>query len=130
MVEALLWRLQIILFHMQYMVTSETEISANVGGVSADFGGQCHLFPDDQNIQKRNHTVWLYFYSELDELKKENSVVLVRKRTIPTEQPQPSGKLKYWGGWGKSVTPLGHEARPQMCHQYTRATAKVCVVPS
>jgi hypothetical protein len=37
-----------------------------VSGVSVDFGGQCRLFPDDENIQKTNRTAWLYFHSELD----------------------------------------------------------------
>jgi hypothetical protein len=42
---------------MQQMVRSEVEISASVGGLSVDFGVQCHFFPADQNIQKRNHDV-------------------------------------------------------------------------
>jgi hypothetical protein len=37
-------------FHMQRMVRFEVEISASVGGFPVDLGGQCHLFPDDQNI--------------------------------------------------------------------------------
>jgi hypothetical protein len=44
-------------FHMQRMVRVEVEVSASVGGFPVDFGGQCRLFPDDQNIQKRNRTV-------------------------------------------------------------------------
>jgi hypothetical protein len=38
------------------MVRFEAEISASVGGFPIYFGGQCCLFPDDQNIQKRNNT--------------------------------------------------------------------------
>jgi hypothetical protein len=53
-------------FHMWRMVRIDVEISASVDGFSVDFGGQCRLFPDDQNVQKRNRTVWLYFHSELD----------------------------------------------------------------
>jgi hypothetical protein len=37
-----------------------------VGGFPVDFGGYLRLFPDDQNIKKRNHTVWLYFHGELN----------------------------------------------------------------
>jgi hypothetical protein len=37
-----------------------------VGGFSVDFGGQCYLFPDVQNIQRRNCTVSLNSLSELD----------------------------------------------------------------
>jgi hypothetical protein len=33
------------------------EVSASVGGFPVDFGGYLRLFPDDQNIKKRNHTV-------------------------------------------------------------------------
>jgi hypothetical protein len=39
------------------MVRFEVEILASVSGFSVDFGGQCHLFPEDQNILKKNHTV-------------------------------------------------------------------------
>jgi hypothetical protein len=53
-------------FHMWQMVRLEVEILTSVGGFPVDFGGQCHLFPDDQNIQTGNHTVSLYFHSELD----------------------------------------------------------------
>jgi hypothetical protein len=52
---------------MQHVVRIEAEISASVGGFSVDFGCQCHLLPDDQNIQERNRTIWLYFHGELDE---------------------------------------------------------------
>jgi hypothetical protein len=38
------------------MVRFEAEISASVGEFPVDFGGQSHLFPDDQNIQKGNCT--------------------------------------------------------------------------
>jgi hypothetical protein len=48
-----------------HMVRIEVEISANVGGCSVDFGGQCRLHPDDQNIQERNLTVWPYVHGEL-----------------------------------------------------------------
>jgi hypothetical protein len=48
------------------MVRFEVDISANVDAFSVNFGGQCCPFPDDQNIQKRNCTVSLYFHSELD----------------------------------------------------------------
>jgi hypothetical protein len=41
-------------FHMWRMVSYEVEVSASVGGFPVDFGGQCHLYPDDQNIQKVN----------------------------------------------------------------------------
>jgi hypothetical protein len=39
-----------ISFHLRRTVRVEAEISACVGGFSVDFGGQYHLFPDDQNI--------------------------------------------------------------------------------
>jgi hypothetical protein len=35
------------------MVGFEAEISASVGRFSVNFGGQCHPFPGDQNIQKK-----------------------------------------------------------------------------
>jgi hypothetical protein len=38
------------------MVKIEVEIWAIVGVFSMDFGDQCSLFPDDQNIQKRTYT--------------------------------------------------------------------------
>jgi hypothetical protein len=41
-------------FHMWRMVRVEVEISASVGGSPVDFGDQCRLYPDDENIQKRN----------------------------------------------------------------------------
>jgi hypothetical protein len=44
-------------FHMRQMVRVEVQISAGVGGCPVGFGGQCHLVPDDQNIQKGSHTV-------------------------------------------------------------------------
>jgi hypothetical protein len=44
-------------FHMWQMVRVEFEILASVGGFPVDFGGQCRLFPDDQNIKKGNHTL-------------------------------------------------------------------------
>jgi hypothetical protein len=44
-------------FHMQWIVRFEVEVLASVGGFSVDFGGQCCLFPDDQNVQKRNCTI-------------------------------------------------------------------------
>jgi hypothetical protein len=31
------------------MVRIEVEISVSVSGFSVDFGGQCHLLPDDEN---------------------------------------------------------------------------------
>jgi hypothetical protein len=37
---------------MQQMVGFEVEILVSVGGFPVYFGGQCLLFPDDQNIQK------------------------------------------------------------------------------
>jgi hypothetical protein len=52
---------------MWWMVGFEAGISASVDGFSVDFGDQCHLFSDDQNIQVWNHTIWLYFHSELAE---------------------------------------------------------------
>jgi hypothetical protein len=42
---------------MQQMVRFEVEILASVDGFLVDFGDQCHLFPDDENIQKGNCTV-------------------------------------------------------------------------
>jgi hypothetical protein len=48
------------------MVRFKVKISAIVGGLPLNFRGQCHPFLDDQNIQKRNCTVWLYFHIELD----------------------------------------------------------------
>jgi hypothetical protein len=39
-------------FHMRQMVRVEVEISASVGGFPVGIGGQCHPFPDDQNIKK------------------------------------------------------------------------------
>jgi hypothetical protein len=44
-------------------VRNEAEISASAGGFSVDFGGKCHLFSDDQNIQRRNCTA--SFHQEL-----------------------------------------------------------------
>jgi hypothetical protein len=44
-------------FHMWRMVRVEVEISACVGGFPVELCGQCCLFPDDQNVQKGNHTV-------------------------------------------------------------------------
>jgi hypothetical protein len=38
-------------FHMRRMVRFQVEISAIVGGFTVDSGGQCLLFPDDQNIK-------------------------------------------------------------------------------
>jgi hypothetical protein len=43
--------------HMQPMVRVEVEVPASVGGFPVDFGGQCRLFPDDQNIKKDNRNV-------------------------------------------------------------------------
>jgi hypothetical protein len=40
------------------MVRVEVEISASVVGFPVDFGGQCHLFPDDQNIHKDNLDIY------------------------------------------------------------------------
>jgi hypothetical protein len=39
------------------MVSFEVEIFACVGGLPVEFGGQCRLYPDCQNIQKGNHTL-------------------------------------------------------------------------
>jgi hypothetical protein len=39
------------------MVRLEAEMSARVGGLSVTFGHRYRLFPDDQNIQKRNQTL-------------------------------------------------------------------------
>jgi hypothetical protein len=41
---------------MWQMIRTEGEILTSVGGLSADSGGQCHLLPDDQNIQEWNQT--------------------------------------------------------------------------
>jgi hypothetical protein len=51
---------------MWQMVRIEIDILASVGGLSVEFGGQCHLLADDQNNQKKNRTVLLYFHGELD----------------------------------------------------------------
>jgi hypothetical protein len=40
---------------MQRMVVIYVEISAS--GFSLEFGGMCHLFLDDLNIQKNNRTL-------------------------------------------------------------------------
>jgi hypothetical protein len=53
-------------FHMWWMVRFEVEISASVRGFPVEIGDHCHLFPNDQNSQKRNRTVGFYFHSELD----------------------------------------------------------------
>jgi hypothetical protein len=52
---------------MRWMDRVEVEISASVTmcGFSVDFGGQCDLLPDDQNIQERNH-IFRLFHGELD----------------------------------------------------------------
>jgi hypothetical protein len=50
---------------MLRMIRSEVEISASVGEFSVNFSGQCDPFADDQNIQKRNRFVGLYFHSSL-----------------------------------------------------------------
>jgi hypothetical protein len=40
---------------------TEAEMLANVGASSADFGGLCYLFPDDQDIQKKeSHCLALF----------------------------------------------------------------------
>jgi hypothetical protein len=39
-------------FRIQQMVRFEVEIPVSVGAFAVHFGGQCHLFPDDQNTQK------------------------------------------------------------------------------
>jgi hypothetical protein len=44
-------------FHVRRMVRVEVEMSVSVGGFPVDFGGQCRLFPDDQNIQEGNRTL-------------------------------------------------------------------------
>jgi hypothetical protein len=51
---------------MGRMVRIEAEISASVGGFAVDFGGQCRLPLDDQNIQDKDRPAWLYFHGELD----------------------------------------------------------------
>jgi hypothetical protein len=38
------------------MVRIEVEISASVCGLSVDYGGQCHLIRDEQNVQERKLT--------------------------------------------------------------------------
>jgi hypothetical protein len=48
---------------MWWMVKFEVERLASVGGFSLNFGGQCCLFADGQDIQKMG----LYFHVELDE---------------------------------------------------------------
>jgi hypothetical protein len=49
---------------MRQMVRFEAELSAGVDRFSANLGGQCCPFPDDQNIQERNRTVWTYLHSD------------------------------------------------------------------
>jgi hypothetical protein len=44
----------------------KVEMSASVGGFSLHFCGQCHLFFDDQNVQKNNCIVRLCLHSKLD----------------------------------------------------------------
>jgi hypothetical protein len=56
------------------MVWKGVELSASVGGFSVDFGGQCCLSSDDQSIQERGRTAWLYLHCELD-MKSEASGV-------------------------------------------------------
>jgi hypothetical protein len=51
---------------MWWMVGIEVEILVIVGAFSIDFDSNRHLFLDDQNVQERNHTVWLYFHGELN----------------------------------------------------------------
>jgi hypothetical protein len=46
-----------ISFHMRRMVRVEVEISALVGRFPVDFGGQCRLLPDDQNIKLGNRMI-------------------------------------------------------------------------
>jgi hypothetical protein len=52
---------------MRQMVRIEVEVSVNVDDFSVVFGGQCHLFPEDQNIQKGITLSWLHFHGELNE---------------------------------------------------------------
>jgi hypothetical protein len=47
--------------HMRRMVRFDVYISVSVCEFSVNFGGQCRPLPDDQNIQNRTRTVWLYF---------------------------------------------------------------------
>jgi hypothetical protein len=42
---------------MRWMIRTEVEIPASVGGFPVDFGGQSRSLPHDPNIQERNHTV-------------------------------------------------------------------------
>jgi hypothetical protein len=42
------------------MVRVEGEILDIAGGFSVEFGSQCRHLPDDQNIQEKIHTAWLY----------------------------------------------------------------------
>jgi hypothetical protein len=44
-------------FYMWWMVGFKVEILASVGGFPVDSCDQCHLLPDDQNIQKRDSIV-------------------------------------------------------------------------
>jgi hypothetical protein len=47
--------------HMRRMVRVEVKVSASVDGFSVNFHGQCRLFPDDKNIQKRqSHCLALF----------------------------------------------------------------------
>jgi hypothetical protein len=71
-----------------------------------DFGGLCRLLPDDQKIQERNRTFSLSFHVK----------------------GMAGLKLLEW--LRKFYNRLGHEARPQICHQRNGATAMVYVMPS
>jgi hypothetical protein len=61
-------------FDKQGIIRLEVEMLASVSAFAVNFGGQRHPFP---------------YYQKT----KLNSVVLVRKRTIPTERPQPAGEV-------------------------------------
>jgi hypothetical protein len=44
---------------MWRMVMFGVEIPASVGGFSVNYCGQCHSFPDEQNIRKESHCLTL-----------------------------------------------------------------------
>jgi hypothetical protein len=46
---------------MRHIAQFEVDVSASVSEFSVNFGGQCHPFPDDQNIQKKkSHCLTLF----------------------------------------------------------------------
>jgi hypothetical protein len=50
---------------MRWMVRIEVDMLDEAGEFSVDFCGQWRLFPDNNNNQKRNFTVWLWLIVKL-----------------------------------------------------------------